>query len=93
LRANDGSAVSFVKRPTRPTRAAGRFLPREAALLLLRVLLLGVVAIGGALWGLERHFTQKLPPWQRPVAPRSVPALDVDAGELPAPDLVEGDGG
>jgi hypothetical protein len=49
---------------------------------------LGVVAIGGAAWALERHYTHELAPMRVPVA-TPAPTYDADAGEVPAPDFVE----
>jgi hypothetical protein len=53
--------------------------------LVIRTVLLGAVAIAGASWALVRHFTHELPPLRAPAAPLE-PGLD--AGEIPAPELL-----
>jgi hypothetical protein len=84
--------MSFAKKPERPVR-----LPRlrgapVAYGLLLRMVLLGLVAIGGAIWGLVRHYTHEPPPLRVPVTPREAPTYDADAGEVPVPEWFVPDG-
>lgn len=59
---------------------------RLPAGLLFRTLLLGMAAIAGAAWGLVRHCTNELPPLRVPS-----PSLEVDSGEIPAPELAPAD--
>jgi hypothetical protein len=60
--------------------------------LLVRTVIVGLLAIAGAAWGLMRHYTYRPPPMRVPIAPRETPAFDEDAGELPVPDLAIPDG-
>jgi hypothetical protein len=55
--------------------------------LLIRTVIVGLFAIGGAAWALDRHYTHGLPPMRVPVAPRETPTFDADAGEFPVPDF------
>jgi hypothetical protein len=61
--------------------------------LLVRTLIVGLIAIGGAWWALDRHYTHVLPPMRVPVpgGPREAPTFDADAGELPVPDFYKDD--
>jgi hypothetical protein len=84
--------MSFAKKPERPIRRPvlrGAPIPHG---LLLRMMLLGILAIGGAIWALVRHYTHELPPLRVPVVPREAPTFDADAGEIPVPEWMEGDG-
>jgi hypothetical protein len=77
--------MSFAKKPERPPpRQAARPFPFA---LFVRTFLIGMIAIGGALWALTRHYTHTPPPMRVPVVPREAPTYDVDAGEVPVPDF------
>lgn len=79
--------MTFTKR----TKSAPRPRPKVSATaripvaLLIRTLLLGVAAIAGASWALVRSCTHELPPLRAPTAP---PEPGLDAGEIPAPELL-----
>jgi hypothetical protein len=78
--------MSFAKKPERPVkRPALRGAPVPSGLL-LRTVVVGLLAIAGAAWGLVRHYTHTLPPLRVPVAPREAPTFDADAGEIPVPE-------
>ena len=85
--------MSFAKKPDRPRLPAlrGAQPSRLPYGLLLRTALIGLIAIGGAVWGLVRHYTHTLPPLQVPVAPAPAPTYDADAGEVPVPDWADDD--
>jgi hypothetical protein len=84
--------MSFIKKPERPAKnPTFRGAPVSSGLL-LRMLLVGLLAIFGAAWALVRHYTQTLPPLRVPVTPREAPTFDVDAGELHVPEVVAPDG-
>jgi hypothetical protein len=55
--------------------------------MLVRTVIVGLIAIGGAWWALDRHYTRVLPPMRVPVPPREAPTFDADAGEYPVPDF------
>jgi hypothetical protein len=84
--------VAFKKKPE---PATPRWSPRQVArmplALVVRTVLLALVAIGGAAWGLVRHYSHVNPPMLVPVSPRGgaapAPTYDADAGEFPVPDL------
>jgi hypothetical protein len=98
--------MPFAKKPKKAAprlfapRGPRLFAPRAFALgggaklstgLLVRTLIVGLIAIGGAVWALDRHYTHVLPPMRVPVPPREAPAFDADAGEVPAPDFYKDD--
>jgi hypothetical protein len=88
--------MSFAKKTQRPARRPTPVIFAGASLstgLLVRTLLVGLIAIGGAAWALDRHYTHALPPLRVPATPREVPTFDADAGEFPVPDIFTGDGG
>ena len=59
---------------------------------LLRATLLAVIAIGGAAWGLVRHYNYSPPPLRRPYEARpTTPREADDPGTLQAPDLLGAD--
>lgn len=79
------SVVAFGR--SRAQEAGRRTRPmRFPSGLLVRSLVFGLVAIGGAYWALDRHYTHPLPPMRVPRVARPVPTYDADAGELPVPD-------
>ena len=81
------SVVTFAKRPARSPRSASlRGSLARPAFPVLRLGLLGLLAIAGAAWALVRHCTHELPPMRVPIRAFG-PAFDADAGELPAPSL------
>ena len=59
----------------------------------MRTALFGLVAIAGAAWALVQHYTHEPPPLRVPVGPRTAPTYDADAGEIPVPEVLQGDGG
>ena len=61
--------------------------PASHAATLVRTVLLAVLAIGGATWGLVRHYTNRPPPLRVPREMRARSPGDEDA-TLQAPDLV-----
>jgi hypothetical protein len=94
--------MPFVKKPKKA--AARIFVPRAPTSafamgggaklstgLLVRTLIVGLIAIGGAVWALDRHYTRVLPPMRVPVPPRESPTFDPDAGEFPVPDFYKDD--
>ena len=87
-----GFLVTFTKRPARSPPSVsqrGRFARASPVLLLvLRLGLFALIAIAGAAWALVRHCTHELPPMRVPIR-SPAPAFDADAGELPAPSLLE----
>jgi hypothetical protein len=81
--------MSFAKKPERAVRRPvleGSSVPSS---LLLRTVLVGLLAIGGATWALVRHYTHTPPPMLVPVpsVPAEAPTYDPDAGEFPVPDF------
>jgi hypothetical protein len=89
--------MSFATKPKRrasrasvAARFGGASLSRG---LLVRTLIVGFIAIGGAAWALDRHYTHVLPPMRVPVVPREAPTFDADAGETPVPDFFMDDAG
>jgi hypothetical protein len=83
--------VVFSKKPSRwPLSARARAPFARPPLPILRLVLLCLLAIAGAAWALVRHLTYEPPPMRVPI-PGSAPAFDADAGELPAPSLLEPD--
>lgn len=83
--------MSFAKKPDPAARRAlpnlrGAAPSRMPLSLVLRTVLFGLVAIGGALWALHRHYTHTPPPLRVPV-PAEAPTYDADAGEIPVPDF------
>jgi hypothetical protein len=88
--------MSFAKKPQRPAprRAPLRFGGASVSTgLLVRTLVVGLIAIGGAAWALDRHYTHTLPPMRVPLTPREAPTFDTDAGEFPVPDFFAGEAG
>jgi hypothetical protein len=94
--------MPFVKKPKKaprrifaPRAPAPAFAMRGGARLstglLVRTLIVGLIAIGGAVWALDRHYTHVLPPMRVPVPPREAPTFDADAGEVPVPDFYKDD--
>jgi hypothetical protein len=84
-------AVSFSKkRKPSADRFRVRWVARAPVGLLVRTVLLAVVAIGGAVWALHRHYTHELAPMVVPLGPvpaKPAPTYDADAGEIPVPEL------
>ena len=81
--------MSFAKKASRrPTRSLFG-LPRAPPWLLVRAFLMGLVAILGAAWALERHYTHQLPPMRVPRTAAPAPTYDADAGEIPVPEILE----
>jgi hypothetical protein len=83
--------VSFAKKRA---HAEPRWLLRRPSVvplgMVVRTVLMAIIAIGGAAWALARHYTHVNPPMLVPTTPPATPvtpAYDLDAGELPAPDL------
>jgi hypothetical protein len=85
--------MSFAKKPERPRVPALRGAQPSSLSygLLLRTVIVGLLAIAGAVWGLIRHYNYTPPPMRVPVAPAEAPTYDVDAGELPVPDWAADD--
>jgi len=83
--------MSFARKPPRPVRRAALASASLSTGLLVRTLIVGVIAIGGAAWALDRHYTHALPPMRVPASPRAAPTFDADAGEFPVPDFFTGD--
>jgi len=82
--------MSFAKKPERPKRRPASIPFAGASLskgLLVRTLIVGLIAIGGAAWALDRHYTHALPAMRVPSTPRAAPTYDADAGEFPVPDI------
>jgi hypothetical protein len=84
-------AVSFAKKGARGIGRPIFRLPRAPSALLVRSFFLGLAAIGGAAWGLVRHYTHEPPPLVVPFHPRPSATYDADAGEIPVPDFLEED--
>ena len=84
--------MSFAKKPERPRVPAlrGAQPSRVPYGLLLRTVVIGLIAIGGAAWALVRHYTHTPPPLRVPV-PAAAPTYDPDAGEMPVPDWADDD--
>jgi hypothetical protein len=57
----------------------------------VRLVLLAALVVVAAAWALQRNYSRILPPMRKPVAPASAPAYDADAGEIPAPEIIEPD--
>jgi hypothetical protein len=58
-----------------------------------RVIVLAALGIGASAWALVEHYTREPRPMLVPLPPRPAGTYDPDAGEVPVPDFVEGDGG
>jgi len=86
--------VSFTRQPSRFAAPRSRFsLVRGAPGALVRLLLFAALAALAAGWALWDHCTRVLPPMRVPVAhPSAAPTYDPDAGEIPVPEIVPGDG-
>src|ERR1700716_1584076 len=86
--------VSFAKRP-RPFDSpdAHRRLTRLPAAMLARTIVFGAVVAMAAGWALLRHHSYTPPPMRVPVSPTAAPTYDMDAGEIPVPEMVEADAG
>jgi hypothetical protein len=58
---------------------------------LVHSIALGALVAVAAAWALARHYSHELPPLLAPRAPTSAPAYDMDAGEIPVPELIDPD--
>jgi hypothetical protein len=86
--------VSFLHKPSRFEVPRSRFvLPRRPPTGIVRIMALAVAGVLAAVWGLWRHYARELPPMHVPVhcAPSAAPTYDPDAGEMPVPEIYEGD--
>ena len=59
--------------------------------LFVRSIALGALVAIAAAWALARHYSQELPPMLVPSAPTAAPSWDIEAGEIPVPDMIEPD--
>jgi hypothetical protein len=86
--------VSFAKKP-RPFDSpdSRRRLERIPATRVARTILLAAIVAIAAAWALVRHYSQTLPPMRVPVSPTAAPTYDIDAGEMPVPEILEPDAG
>jgi hypothetical protein len=87
--------VSFTKdnRRSAGPRPARFVLPLFIASPMVRLIAFALLAAIGAAWALVRHYTKEMPPMRVPATPASAPTYDVDAGEIPVPELAPWDGG
>jgi hypothetical protein len=86
--------VSFTRKPSRFEEPQSRVpLPRRPPGALVRLVLFAVLAIVAAVWALWDHYSRVMPPWRVPVShPSAAPTYDADAGEVPAPEVIQDDG-
>ncbi len=54
---------------------------------MVRFFVLALVGVAAAIWGIVHHYTTRLPPVLVPATPSAAPTYDVDAGELPVPEM------
>jgi hypothetical protein len=62
--------------------------------LLVRTIALGALVAIAAAWALARHYSRELPPLlvsPDPATPTAAPAWDIEAGEVPVPEMLEPD--
>jgi hypothetical protein len=87
--------VSFAKKPPKTldlTRARFR-LPRFPPPTLLRLAVLAVAALVFSLWAIVQHYSKPFPPLVVPkTTPNAAPTYDLDAGEIPVPEIVAPEG-
>jgi hypothetical protein len=57
----------------------------------MRIFGLAALVVIAAGWALVQHDCRDMPPMRRPVAPAAAPAYDIDAGEIPVPEIIEPD--
>ena len=84
--------MGFVDKPSRfdVPRARGQVPPTPPPSSLSRVIFLAVLVAIAAGWAVARHYSKG--PWVlTPAAPPAGPTYDEDAGELPVPEIIEGD--
>lgn len=82
--------MAFAKGQPKRFDASGgaRFkLPKLPPATVVRFFLLALVGVAGAVWAIVHHYTAQLPPMRVPVPPSAAPTYDVDAGEVPAPEI------
>lgn len=74
--------------PRRGGASGGRFkLPKLPPAVVVRFFVLALVGVIGAVWAIVHHYTTRPPPMLVPATPSAAPTYDVDAGELPAPEI------
>jgi len=84
--------MAFAKQERRRFDPSGgsRFkLPKLPPAVVVRFFVLALVGVIAAVWGIVHHYTTHLPPVRVPVpaTPSAAPTYDVDAGELPVPEI------
>jgi hypothetical protein len=87
--------VSFTHKPSRFEVPRSRFvLPRRPPSGIVRIVALAAAGVLAAAWGLWHHYARELPPMRVPAraVPSAAPTYDADAGEIPVPEIYEGDG-
>ncbi len=65
-------------------------LPKLPPAIVVRFFVLALVGVIAAVWAIVHHYTTQLPPVLVPATPSAAPTYDVDAGELPVPELERG---
>jgi hypothetical protein len=76
-------------RPFADARSRARRGPPVSAAGLGRIVVFGALVAGAAGWAVARHRSRDLPPLRIPVPPSPAASYDVDAGEVPVPDMIE----
>jgi hypothetical protein len=82
--------MAFAKQERRRFDASGgaRFkLPKLPPAVVVRFFVLALVGVIGAVWAIVHHYTTRPPPMLVPATPSAAPTYDVDAGELPVPEI------
>jgi hypothetical protein len=82
--------MAFAKQERRRFDASGgsRFkLPKLPPAVVVRFFVLALVGVIGAVWAIVHHYTTHPAPMLVPATPSAAPTYDVDAGELPAPEI------
>ncbi len=82
--------MAFAKQERRrfDARGGARFkLPKLPPAAVVRFFVLALVGVAAAVWAIVHHYTTRLPPVLVPAPPSAAPTYDVDAGELPAPEI------
>lgn len=62
-------------------------LPKLPPAAVVRFFVLALVGVAAAVWGIVHYYTRRLPPMLVPATPSAAPTYDVDAGELPVPEI------
>jgi len=62
-------------------------MPKLPPAVVMRFFVLALVGVIGAVWAIVHHYTTRLPPMLVPATPSAAPTYDVDAGELPVPEI------